>query len=164
MGEMSLNRTLSFIGGPAFRAAFVALVVAIFAVRRRWWSAAMLVTATGGMGAINSALKVMIQRERPAGLPGRKQADGYSFPSGHSSGSAVLLGALGYLAWTKTRHRIIATVVLSCASVLAGFIGRSRVGLQAHYRSDVVAGLVAGAIWLLLVVRLFARRLRREYR
>ena len=123
----------------------------------------MLVAATGGMGTINTGLKALIRRQRPAGLPALKQAGGYSFPSGHASGSVVFFGALGYLAWRMTRHRLLTLVVLGAASVLAGLIGRSRVGLQAHHWSDVVAGFVAGAIWLALVLRAFARPLAREY-
>jgi len=160
---MSLNRALSFVGGPRFRAMLVAAFVASCVTRRRWWSAAMLVAATTGMGAINTGLKVLVRRERPGGLPGLKQAGGYSFPSGHTSGSLVFLGVLGYLVWRMTRNRILGSVVFCAFGILAGLIGRSRVELQAHHRGDVVAGCAIGTIWLALVVRVFARPLGREY-
>jgi undecaprenyl-diphosphatase len=160
---MSLNRALSFLGGPRLRAVLVALAAAVFVLRRRWWSAAVLVVATGGMGAINTGLKVLIRRQRPGGLPGLKQAGGYSFPSGHTSGSVVFFGALGYLAWRMFRHRILTSLALCAGSVLAALIARSRVGLQAHHGSDVVAGYVVGLSWLALVLRVFARPLAREY-
>jgi membrane-associated phospholipid phosphatase len=160
---MSLNLALSFIGAPRFRAMLVTLLVAVFALQRRWWSAAMLVAATGGMGAISTGIKALIRRQRPEGLPGLKQAGGYSFPSGHSSGSLVFFGALSYLVWRMRRNRILTSVVVSAAGVLVGLIGRSRVELQAHHRSDVVAGYVVGTIWLAIVLRVFARPVAREY-
>jgi len=161
---MLLNRFLSIIGGPRSRAVLVALIALLLLWRRRRWSAAMLITATAGMGAINTGIKVVVRRQRPAGLPGLRQAGGYSFPSGHSSGSTVFFGALAYLAWMATRHRILATVSLGAAGVLTAAIGRSRVGLKAHHRSDVFAGFAVGISWLLFVLRLFARPLDREYR
>lgn len=160
---MLLNRALSFVGGPRFRYMLVAAFILVFVSRERWWSASMLGAATGGMGAINTGLKVLIRRERPGGLQGLQQERGYSFPSGHTSGSVVFLGTIGYLLWRMTRDRIVRSIVFSVFAVFAGLIGRSRVELRAHHRGDVVAGYAVGTLWLALVIRVFARPLTREY-
>jgi YegS/Rv2252/BmrU family lipid kinase len=161
---MSFNRALSFIGGPRPRTVLVAIIVVVLAIRRQWRSVAMLVTATGGMGTINTAIKLLVRRQRPRGIPGLKQAGGYSFPSGHSSGSVVFLGALAFLTWTITRNRILTSIVAGAGAVLAALIGRSRVVLKAHHWSDVFSGFALGLVWLGLILRLFARPLARERR
>jgi diacylglycerol kinase (ATP) len=159
---MPLNRLLSILGGPRSRFGLVSLVTAWLLWRRRLWSAAMLVSATGGMGAINSGIKALVRRQRPKGIPGLRQAGGYSFPSGHSSGSVVFFGALAYLAWRQSGRRLLTAAALGAGGVLAGAIGRSRVALRAHHWSDVFGGFGIGAGWLLLVLLVFDRRLRDE--
>jgi YegS/Rv2252/BmrU family lipid kinase len=160
---MVLDRVLGVVGGPRLRAVLVGIVALCFVMQRRLWSAVMLVAATGGMGAINSGLKALVRRQRPKGIPGLRQAGGYSFPSGHSSGSVVFLGALVYLSSRLFRHRVLVSASLAAAGILAGAIGRSRVGLRAHHRSDVLAGFGIGAAWLAIVLRMFSRPLDREY-
>lgn len=162
-GRLSLDRALSFIGGPWVRALLVATLVSIFVTRRRWWSAATLLAATGGMGIINTGLKALIHRRRPAGLPGAKRSRGFSFPSGHSSGSVVFLGTMAYLIRTMTGQTVLGGVASAVAASLAFLIGRSRVELRAHRWSDVLAGYVVGATWLSLVLRVFSRPLKHEY-
>jgi YegS/Rv2252/BmrU family lipid kinase len=159
---MSINRALSFIGGPRPRAAFVAVIVAALAIRKRRASAAMLLAATGGMGAINTTVKLLVRRQRPRGLPGLRQAGGYSFPSGHTSGSVVFLGAITYLLWVTTRNRSLTAAAVGAGGILAALIGRSRVVLKAHHWSDVLSGFAIGLVWLGVILRLFARPLARE--
>ena len=157
-----LHRTFSAVGGPALRAVFVSVAVPVLLLRGRWRSAAMLVSATGGMGIINTTLKEVVRRQRPPGLPGLKQAGGYSFPSGHSSGSLVFFGAAGYLIWHTTRHRILTTGSFVVASLIVWLVGRSRVSLRAHHLSDVVAGYAIGGVWLCMILKLFAKPLALE--
>jgi undecaprenyl-diphosphatase len=122
----------------------------------------MLVATTGGMGAINTVIKLGVRRPRPLALAGIKQAGGYSFPSGHSSGSFVFFGALVYLIWREARHRALALSGLSAATVVTAMVGRSRVRLRAHYLTDVLAGFALGALWLAIIIRAFGPRLNRE--
>jgi undecaprenyl-diphosphatase len=122
----------------------------------------MLVAATGGMGTINTIIKLGVRRRRPRAPAGIEQAGGYSFPSGHSSGSFVFFGALGYLIWREARHRALALLGLSTAIVITGMVGRARVRLRAHYFSDVLGGYALGAFWLAIVIRAFAHRLDRD--
>jgi YegS/Rv2252/BmrU family lipid kinase len=159
---MLFNRFLSILGGPRSRAIFVALIAPLLLWARRPWSAAMLVAATASMGAINTAIKAVVRRQRPKGIPGLRQAGGYSFPSGHSSGSVVFLGTVAYLIWRLTLHRFAALAAMLIGGTLAAGIGRSRVRLKAHHSSDVFAGFGLGAAWLLLILRLFAGKLDGE--
>jgi membrane-associated phospholipid phosphatase len=157
-----LHHTFSALGGPRVRGTFVATIALALRFRGRPRSALMLVVATAGMGMINTGLKALFRRQRPSGIPGRKQADGYSFPSGHSSGSLVFFGTVGYLAWHLTRHRVLAACACAVGAVATVLIGYSRVGLRAHHGSDVVGGFALGSAWLAIVLRMFRRPLAQE--
>ena len=70
-------------------------------------------------------------------------AQGYSFPSGHSSGSAVLYGSMA-----RYLHKRWLTVLAFLLPFLVGF---SRVAVGAHYVTDVLGGWALGAAVIFLV-------------
>ena len=80
-------------------------------------------------------------------------AQGYSFPSGHSTNSATLFGSL-----SAYRRQRVLTVL---AFVVPFLVGISRVLLGVHYPTDVLAGWALGAVVVLLVSRLPRRAKRR---
>ena len=140
----------------------VAVLAAVLVVFRRPWSAAALVVAVGGAGIINTGLKELVRRQRPEKLEGIRQAGGYSFPSGHTTGSFVFFGMLPYLTWNLTRRRRDAIPLTAASILMTAFVGRSRVVLRHHHESDVLAAYGVGAAWLALVTRFFTPRIRRE--
>jgi undecaprenyl-diphosphatase len=91
-------------------------------------------------------LKVLFHRPRPTPVGGFIDAQQYSFPSGHAMVSAAFYFFIAYLAWRlmKGRWRIVLVVGLVLLVLL---IGLSRLYLQAHYLSDVIAGYLAGFLW-----------------
>ena len=104
----------------------------------------------GGGALLNEALKLYFARARPDIAEMLRQAQGYSFPSGHAMGSTVVFGALSYLAFrTATQWRWkAAAVALGATIVLA--VSLSRVYLGVHWISDVVAGIAAGTLWVVI--------------
>ena len=154
---------ITFLGNNA---TLIALVVAVslgLVIGRRYWSAFRVVFASGLGGIIIVGLKQLFQRTRP--LDQVLPAHGYSFPSGHAFASTVFYGMMVYLVWRltdKTWARVLATV-LGTTAFLA--IGLSRVYLNVHYLTDVLAGWSAGLAWLiasLLIVATVERRTRSE--
>ena len=100
--------------------------------------------------AVNAALKQMAGRERPerrgptvasSPLPLRTPSTS-SFPSGHTLAAWCAATALAEDTWSGA---------LLCGT--AAIIGASRVHLQAHHASDVVAGAVVGTAIGVLVRR-----------
>ena len=77
------------------------------------------------------------------------EAQGYSFPSGHSTNGAAVYGSLARCMKKKW--------VWILALVLAFLIGFSRVVVGAHYPTDVLAGWTMGAVTILLVPALEKR-------
>jgi len=75
-----------------------------------------------------------------------------SYPSGHTMTAMAFYGFVIYLLFhlsIKKTYSIIMSVVFA---TLIFFIGISRIYLGAHYPTDVIAGFVAGFIWLMISV------------
>jgi undecaprenyl-diphosphatase len=124
------------------------MVVALWLCwRGRVLLAVAWVTTLSGGGLLNTTLKHVFARVRPVHDDGLVQADGFSFPSGHSSGSVVAYGMLAYLAMRLLPARWHGPVALLMLA-LACTIGASRMFLRVHFASDVLAGLALGLAWL----------------
>ncbi|MFN9472043.1 phosphatase PAP2 family protein, partial [Acidovorax sp.] len=144
--------TLTHLGDTAVLTALTAVVGAAL-----WWHGHRLLAtgwlaAMAGNGVLTRILKAIFERARPEHLHhGVAQADGYSFPRGHSSASMVAYTLLAYLATRLLPPRWH----IPCA-VLAGMLvfttGWSRMVLQVHYASDVLAGWLLGGTWMVCTV------------
>lgn len=108
-----------------------------------------LVVAGGGL--VNSLLKNLFERERP-NVNRLIEIDGFSFPSGHSMGSMLFYGFLVYLLF-RSKQRMQRKIGLGILlSIIILLIGISRIYLGVHYPSDVLAGFIAGFIWLCICI------------
>jgi membrane-associated phospholipid phosphatase len=125
------------------------LVTAIVVWRTRTWLPAVLaLVGTCGIGLVIAAAKAIVGRSRPGSPFAVVSEDGFSFPSGHATGTAAI--AL-ICAWMLTRWVLSAWAARVAAWALAvavtGAVGFSRVYLGVHYVSDVLAGWFLGAAW-----------------
>lgn len=129
----------------------VATLVVFLALlwRRHLRLAASWITTLVGTAVINSALKAWFQRERPLHDHGFIVEHSYSFPSGHASGSMVFYGMLTYVALVLGPPRWHRTIVVAAVGMIT-IVGISRILLQVHYFSDVMAGYATGLAWVTL--------------
>ena len=145
-----IGTAVSLVGSPVAMMV-LAVVVALVLALRRWWIVLWAwVAAFAGGGALDSALKTMIHRPRPAGAAAFLHGASFSFPSGHAMGSLIGYGMLAYLLiafWAMPRRRLAAAIG-TAALLLVVLISLSRLYLGVHYFSDVVGGLAAGTVWL----------------
>jgi membrane-associated phospholipid phosphatase len=125
---------------------FGVLLLILFGWQRRWGAAAALILIAGGAQILNDILKATFHRTRPEPVAGFIQAQQFSFPSGHAMESAAFYGFLAYLVWRLTRGAVRAMAVTGLALLVIA-IGISRIYLQDHFLSDVIAGYMAGFIW-----------------
>jgi membrane-associated phospholipid phosphatase len=95
----------------------------------------------GSALAISSALKILIERDRPyvtykKNIVMRDSSGPHSFPSGHTTGafSAATAMSLSYRKWYVTVPSYL----------YAGFVAYSRMRLGVHYPTDVLGGMVLG--------------------
>lgn len=139
------------LGDSVFLISLGAVVAAVFLWRRRWLHATAWIVATTLGGALNWVLKAMFERSRPVHEYAVATATGWSFPSGHASGAMLVYGLLGYFVvrHTPAAWHIPAALV---AVALVVFVGFSRVILQVHYFSDVLAGYAFAGAWVAMWV------------
>jgi membrane-associated phospholipid phosphatase len=96
-------------------------------------------------------LKLLLHRRRPYGAVIKTLGvQSYSFPSGHAFGTVIFYGQLAYL---TANHLVHPWNMITTALVWLGIfmVGVSRVYLNAHYPSDVVAGWILGGISLIII-------------
>lgn len=140
-------------------------VAAALVWRGRRWLALGWAVAVAGNAVLNVTLKGIFERTRPLHDTTLFQPHGWSFPSGHSSGAVVAYGMLAYVlvrTWPPAMtHRGGLGVVLA-ASAVAFTIGCSRIFIQVHYATDVLAGFASGSAWLAVCIS--SIELTRHYR
>lgn len=146
---------LTHLGDPITLALLCGAVALVLLYLRQRMLAAGWVLAIVGNALLNPALKRIFERARPVHDHGLASADGWSFPSGHASSSVVAYGMLAYVlvrtlpeAWPPAVR--MAAVLLASATAL--ITGASRVFLQVHYLSDVLAGFASGTAWLAMCI------------
>lgn len=110
-----------------------------------WFTAGTMALANG----YNWILKHAIARPRPI-VHHLVAASGYSFPSGHSVGSAALFGVLIVLTILLIKSRAIKTILIICWTLFPLLIGYTRIFTHVHYPSDVLGGLLEGITFVLL--------------
>ncbi len=127
----------------------------------RKWRYASLLAIGSSFFVLSPILKESIQRPRPwvEGYQSIINPAGYSFPSGHALGSGLIIGGMTLVVFLALRGRpLLQAVVATVGLGLLGIIGASRVYLGAHWTSDVLAGYMLAALFLLLATRIVHRR------
>lgn len=154
IGTLQVFALLTHLGDPITLTVLTILVAAVLAWRRQFWLCAAWILALAGNAVLNPVLKSIFERTRPIHEHGLVLANGWSFPSGHSSGSVVAFGMLAYLLtrFLPANRAAMRLPVLLAAAALAFTVGSSRVFLQVHFASDVLAGFASGAAWLAVCV------------
>jgi len=104
-----------------------------------------LAVVTIGDSLATNTVKAAIDRARPAIDPVAATL-GPSFPSGHSSTAAAFFAALALLAGRRRGLRTRAALAAAAVGIAVA-VACSRVMLDLHWTSDVVAGLALGWAW-----------------
>jgi membrane-associated phospholipid phosphatase len=142
---------VTHLGDPLLVGCASILVTLVLAIRRHIQLAVVWIVALAGTALINSGLKAWFERARPLNGHGVIVEHSWSFPSGHASGSMVFYGMFAYvlLRLLPARHH---RAIIVGAALLITVVGISRILLQVHYFSDVLAGYTTGAAWLTLSI------------
>jgi undecaprenyl-diphosphatase len=133
-------------GSPASIDIVTVLVAGWLLYRRRMSAAVYLVATRLVELGIETAVKNLVGRPRPALPDPVAHASSFSFPSGHTGGTAVLCVALLMLATHRPRAPWAALATVAIISVAT-----SRVLLGVHYPSDVIGGALLGITCALML-------------
>lgn len=150
---------LSTVGGAPVMITLSVLLTLLLWFRSRREAVFFAVSMTGA-AVIMGLTKVVLARPRPELFPDIDywQTASPSFPCGHATGSAVFALTLWFVVRRLApKWQGLAGVfgLLFCLSVSA-----SRLYLQVHYPSDILAGLALGSGWVLGVNTIYHLRTR----
>jgi undecaprenyl-diphosphatase len=151
-----LAEVLTWLGSTPVIWAAMAIVAVIALRRRRYWDAAVAATGLLVGQLIRDAISVLVGRARPPRADWLVSADGYSFPSGHTTNAVLGWGLIVALAWpwlTKQWQRVGA---VAAAAVIAVVVGATRAYLGVHWPSDVLGGWSLGGVLLTVAVALLS--------
>jgi undecaprenyl-diphosphatase len=143
-----LARPFSWLGGWVGLTALGAAAAVILVRERAWLDLAFFLTAFLGSQLVVSLLKEWFDRPRPAVGSAVPLPESAAFPSGHATAGVASLGALAVLAAERLPARRARTWLWSAVIVGGVAVGLSRIALDVHYVTDVVAGWCLGLAWL----------------
>jgi membrane-associated phospholipid phosphatase len=147
----AIMKFITFLGSTTILTSLlIGSLIWLIAKRKNYWGAIFYIIAVAGGGLINLGLKHWFGRVRPENSLIVEQ--GFSYPSGHSMGSLIYYGFLGYLVIRSQRGKPLKAMLGIGFITLILLIGFSRIYLGVHYPSDVLAGFSAGTVWLLLCI------------
>jgi membrane-associated phospholipid phosphatase len=123
-----------------------------------WWrirNPGPLVLLTGayiGARVIELTVKVLTHRPRPPAEQALGTFTHFAFPSAHVTYATVIYGALALLLVASSSRHGWRTLILATAMVIVALVGLSRMCLGAHWLTDVLGGMILGAVWLWCLV------------
>ena len=136
----------------------VLAVVETLRTRSRW-VVPFIIVAVGGEEVLTLTVKQLVDRVRPAFNPAAATL-GPSFPSGHASTAAVFYADCRLLLGRRPRSHD-ARLLAALAAGIAVAVAASRVLLDVHWLTDVIAGLALGWAWFAVCAIAFGGRLLR---
>jgi membrane-associated phospholipid phosphatase len=129
------------------------LVTMVFLYRRRYTAVLAFWLTMAGVGLSVQYGKKIISRDRPMEVAFYPEHN-FSFPSGHATTAISLYGMLAYFLYRHLAKRRQRRAALLASSLLIVMVGFSRIYLGVHFLSDVLAGFLLGAMWVLLGISL----------
>ena len=155
-------KTITMLGNTPVQA-IIAIVAVIWLYLRQYKAEAIFVGASGLLASILIvSLKYIYQRQRPS-ITHLVHASGYSFPSGHSLGTFMILGAIAIVLAQRLEKKESKIVVYAITGLLIFLVGLSRIYVGVHYLTDVLAGFTL-AFGLLNAIYPTYDRIRFEWR
>jgi len=151
--------TISRFGSTIPVLAIGTIAAAVTWRRCRAVGTAVLV-ATFSRPLLEFTVKALVDRERPD-FERLVAGNGPSFPSGHVMAAIALWGLMPLVVSLYTRRKAVWWASVAVAGALIAGIAASRIYLGVHWFSDVTAGLIVGAFFLLgieaVLIRLHGR-------
>ena len=133
----------------------VVIVVEMIRAPNRWVPPFLITVLVGEVVLVN-IVKQLLDRVRPSFNPIAATL-GPSFPSGHSATAAALYASVALVLARKRSPRTRALLAGGAAGIAVG-VATSRVMLDVHWLSDVIAGLAFGWAWFSICAVAFGGR------
>ncbi len=152
--SLTIFRFLTSFGNTNTITILTIISVIILSAMKYYYAAFFVAMNEIIISLTNHLIKINVQRPRPAHHH-YVYAGGFSFPSGHSSGSFALYISLLIVIFIIAK-KLSTKVTFSIVAIgLVALIGYSRIFLGVHYPSDVVGGYLLAATILTFTTLLF---------
>lgn len=113
-----------------------------------WRPTALLAGGYAGAALLYGVIKPIVGRPRPPVAAAVRYISESSFPSGHATQAIVAWGMLAALTAAATQSWAKKVAAWATSMFITVVVGATRLYLGAHWFTDVVGGLVLGALWL----------------
>ena len=133
---------VSLIGSVVVPVSAGLIIVGIFLWRGRWRSAAIMLLSVGSAFVLFNFMKEFFLRARPENA--LQLLPDPSFPSGHATMAATFFFVCAYLFSRKIKYWVWRESFIVVCALATIAIGLSRIILNVHWVSDVIAGWALG--------------------
>lgn len=160
----SMMKFFTFIGG-GLPVVVVTLIIMYFLykVLHHRGELILFIGVVIGSVILNETLKLIFHRARPM-LHRVIDANGFSFPSGHSMAAFSLYGVVAFLLWRHISTSLGRGMLIVISIIMTIAIGVSRIYLGVHYPSDVLGGFLASGSWLAISIWYYQRYQEKQYK
>lgn len=168
---------ISFMSGVSFFASSEILMLLTIILMARFffkykdiWMTLLLAIVVGGGVILNLVLKFIFQRGRPDDISNLEifgysfEWVSYSFPSGHSMRAFLFYGLVIYLVLRFIRRPSIRYIATFLFVLLILLIGVSRIVLDAHFPSDIIAAYLVSLFWIIFGILIYKFSFRKNRR
>lgn len=158
--ELHELNAITQLGGIYAIVGLCLVLAVVETIRERTiWVVSFILAAVGGEEVLTTTVKQLADRVRPTFNPAAATL-GPSFPSGHSATSAVFYATAALLIG-RWRGRPARAALAGVAVGIAVAVAASRVLLDVHWLTDVIAGLALGWGWFAVCAIAFGGRILR---
>lgn len=160
---LKVMEIISIIGSSEAILLLTFVIIAIFLLKKDWLHTMFILTVSVGGVVLNFVLKFLFHRDRPGEASVIEvfnfsfDIPSHSFPSGHMMRITILLLFLVYLSCRFLKHTILKVCAYVFFVITLVGVGLSRLLLDAHFLSDVLAAVSISIVWFCLWYYVFKR-------
>jgi len=151
-----LNKIMIFITNIASPINLLILSLILFGVliyKKKWYYSFLLLFSMIGGLLLKVLIKLIVHRARPENA--LIEVSGYSFPSGHATMAIIFFSLLLYSFKDDIKNKSLRYIFIMSNILLFLIVGLSRIYLNVHWLSDVLAGFGLGLFWFTLLILVF---------
>jgi undecaprenyl-diphosphatase len=153
-------KAITNIASPIVMSVLVFFLLWFLIYQKKYRESTLTFAAIAGGYILETALKYWTHRIRPANSL-ISEAE-YSFPSGHATLSIIYFLLLLYLFKDEIGSKTKKCIFLILDILIILLIGFSRIYLNVHWFTDVIAGFVLGVLWLGICILIFKKRKKKQ--
>jgi membrane-associated phospholipid phosphatase len=135
--------TITELGSTKIVAVVVGLTVVYLVIKKRWIEISVFTVLISSSLLLTVLFKELVQRPRPF-MDSALDAVSYSFPSAHTVISLTTYGFLIYLCLRSQRSMVAKVGISLLLGTIIFLVSISRVYLDVHYLTDILAGYLLG--------------------